>query len=526
MRHTHPFLVLAFLLGSVGCTSDNYRSPRARDDEQQPAVSNAPTSRNGDASVASATDDTVRQTLAIPTGDRASSTLLVERLAPREARLNRAYDYRIRVTNLTQTPLTGVVVREKLPENFTISKSEPTAKDENGWQTYAIGDMPALAARTIDVSGVPKAEGKMNTSIAVDYKPTLSAAVEVVNPILKLTKDGPSEVDICEGIRYRYVVSNVGTGTEKDVTIEDVLPEGVTTDDGKKTVVLRIGDVPQSASKEVTVRVKPAKTGQYASAAVAKAPGSQEVRSQEISTLVRQPRLDVAVTGPATEYLNKTATYTVTVKNVGDAPARRTVLGIDAGTYGEVATVMIGGGPKGEPQTAAYHKEGADLETLAPGESRTVTVSVRTAREGRLPLTAAAVANCVGTTTAKTATQILTLPALRLEVVDLDDPIRVGDQVVYRISVKNQGTGADKNVTVTATLPAEMQFEKAEGPTDAKAEGRVLHFAPVETLGAGKEVIWRVAARATHPGDVRMKVQLKSDSLSTPATETEPTKLY
>lgn len=526
MRHTRQLLVFAFVLGAIGCTSDNYRAPRARDDEQQPAIPTGATSRSGDASIISATVEELRQTLAIPTGDRASSTLLVERLAPREARLNRAYDYRIRVTNLTQTPLTGVVVREKLPENFTISKSEPAAKDESGWQTYAIGDMPGLAARTIDVSGVPKAEGKMNTSIAVDYKPTLSAAVEVVNPILKLTKDGPSEVDICEGIRYRYVVSNVGTGTEKDVTIEDVLPEGVTTDDGKKTVILRIGDVPQSASKEVTVRVKPAKTGQYASAAVAKAPGSQEVRSQEISTLVRQPKLDVAVTGPETEYLNKTATYTVTVKNVGDAPARRTVLGIDAGTYGEVATVMIGGGPKGEPQTAAYHKEGADLETLAPGESRTVTVSVRTAREGRLPLTAAAVANCVGTTTAKTATQILTLPALRLEVVDLDDPIRVGDQVVYRISVKNQGTGADKNVTLTATLPAEMQFEKAEGPTDAKAEGRVLHFAPVETLGAGKEVIWRVAARATHPGDVRMQVQLKSDSLSTPATETEPTKLY
>src|SRR5207237_9016074 len=109
--------------------------------------------------------------------------------------------------------------------------------------------------------------------------------------------------------------------------------------------------------------------------------------------------------------------------------------------------------------TAAYHKEGADLETLAPGESRTVTVSVRTLREGRLPFTAAALANCVGTTAAKTVTQILTLPALRLEVVDLDAPIRVRDPVVYRISVKNQGTGADRNVTITAALPAEMQFE-------------------------------------------------------------------
>jgi len=139
MRGTRPFLVFTFLVGSVGCASDNYRYPRARDDEQQPAISNGASPRIGDASVAGATDDTVRQTLSIPTGDRASSTLLVERLAPREARLNRAYDYRIRVTNLTQTPLTGVVVREKLPESFTISKSEPTGKDENGWRVALNG---------------------------------------------------------------------------------------------------------------------------------------------------------------------------------------------------------------------------------------------------------------------------------------------------------------------------------------------------------------------------------------------------
>src|SRR5213595_2989372 len=110
MHYTRQLLVFAFVLGAIGCASDNYRSPRAQSDEQQTAVSNGASARNGDASIASATDDNVRQTLAIPTGDRATSTLLVERLAPREARLNRAYDYRIRVTNLAQTPLTGVVV--------------------------------------------------------------------------------------------------------------------------------------------------------------------------------------------------------------------------------------------------------------------------------------------------------------------------------------------------------------------------------------------------------------------------------
>jgi uncharacterized repeat protein (TIGR01451 family) len=123
-------------------------------------------------------------------------------------------------------------------------------------------------------------------------------------------------------------------------------------------------------------------------------------------------------------------------------------------------------------------------------------------------------------------TDVMTLPALRLEVVDLEDPIRVGDEVTYRVTVRNQGTGADKNVAITATLPPEMQFVAASGATEAKADGQTLTFAPVASLLAGQTVEWHVRTKATKAGDVRMQVQLKSDSLTHPAMETEPTRLY
>jgi uncharacterized repeat protein (TIGR01451 family) len=348
----------------------------------------------------------------------------------------------------------------------------------------------------------------------------------VVNPILKLTKEAPADADICEGIRYRYVISNVGTGTEHEVTIEDALAEGLMTEDGKTTVSLRVGDVPQSMSKEMTVRVKPAHVGAYASAAVAHAPGGVEVKSKEVSTTVHQPKLEMTVDGPPNEYLNKTATYTVHLKNTGDAPARRTVLGFDAGTHGEIAAVSIGGGTEGEARAIPYKKEGADLQTLAPGESRTVTVTVRTTREGKLPMTAAVVATCVPPVTVKTSTDILTLPALRLELVDLDDPIRVGDNVTYQVTVKNQGTGGDNNIAITATLPDELEFISASGPTEGRADGHTVTFTPLQALGAGKQAVWQIQAKAKSAGDVRVQVQLKSDSLTKPATESEPTRLY
>ncbi|MDB5319385.1 MAG: hypothetical protein JWN40_1016 [Phycisphaerales bacterium] len=515
------------LLALTGCATDQLAT---RPDESDRAADAYPTKsprpRTTTTPIAGQ-DPLVRTALAVPTGNVSTSVLLVEKLGPREARLNRPYDYRIRVTNLTANPLTGVVIRERLPETFTLTRSDPAAKDEGGWINYPIGELPAMGARTVEVTGVPKAEGAINSFISVDYKPALSAVTDVVNPILKLTKEGPADADICEGIRYRYVVSNTGTGTEHDVTIEDALPDGLTTDDGKSLVSLRVGDVPQSTSKELSVRVKPARTGHYASAAVARAPGGVEVRSQEVSTTIHQPKLEMTVDGPATEYLNKTATYIVHVKNTGDAPARRTVLGIDAGSRGEVATVAIAGAPDAaDARPLPYKKEGADLQTLAPGESRTATITVRAAREGKLTLTAAVLATCVAPVTATTATSILTLPALRLEVVDLDDPIRVGDNVTYQISVKNQGTGSDKNIAIIATLPTELEFITASGPTEAKADGATLTFTPLETLAAGRQAVWQIQAKAKSPGDVRLQVQLKSDSLTKPAAESEPTRLY
>jgi uncharacterized repeat protein (TIGR01451 family) len=469
--------------------------------------------------------DLVRNALAVPTGDLSTSTVLVEKFGPGEARLNRPYDYRIRVTNLTDTPLAGVVVRERIPENFSVSKSEPAAREESGWLMHTVGDLPARGAKTIDVTGVAKAEGTVDTCIAVDYKPTLCAVTQVVNPIIQLSKEAPADVDLCEGIRYRYVISNVGTGTEKELTIEDALPDGLATEDGKQTVSLRVGDLPQSMSKEFTIRVKPARTGTYASAAVAKAPGGVEVRSKQASTTVHQPKLEVAIEGPAKEYLNKVATYTVHVKNTGDAPARRTSLGIDTAEHGEITGVAVKGG-SAEIAAAPYKKEGVDLDTIAPGQSRTATVSVRTTHDGALTVVAAAVATCVAPVSAKTATDILTLPALRLEVVDLDDPIRVGDNVTYRVTVKNQGTGADTHVAITATLPPELEYVSASGPSEPKVDGQTLTFTPLQALAAGQEAAWRIQAKATKVGDVRLKVQLKSDSLTTAATETEPTRLY
>ena len=120
----------------------------------------------------------------------------------------------------------------------------------------------------------------------------------------------------------------------------------------------------------------------------------------------------------------------------------------------------------------------------------------------------------------------MTIAALLLEAVDLSDPVRVGENVVYRITVTNQGSGPDTNIRVTAKLPNEEQYVSARGSTEATAEGQTVKFAPIAILAAGRSAQWEMTVAAKQAGDVRFEVQLESDSLSKPANETEPTRLY
>jgi len=535
-------LVWIGLYASACASPTSYGS---REDSDDSVLASRSVVRNGATRVATTgttaiIDDFAHFTLAAPTGDRATSALLIEKVSPREARLNRPFDYKLRVTNLTSAVLTDVVVRERLPESFALTKSEPpVASVDGGWARYNVGELAPLASRTIDVTGIPHTEGTMASAIGVDYGLAARTEASVVNPILKLTKEAPADADICEGIRYRYVAANVGTGTERGVVIEDKLPEGLVTDEGKSVFRFDIGDLGQGVSREVIVRVKPLKTGTYGAAAVARASGGSEVKSNEVSTIVHQPALEVAIAGPPSEYLNKSATYTVTVKNTGDVPAKRAAVIIDTASHGQVTAAAFKEAPpvveaKPNPSALAADRRppaklvdgGIEIGTLAPGESATVSVAIKATVEGPMTVTARALATCAAEASARTDTKVLTLAALRLEVVDLDDPIRVGDHVTYRISVKNQGTAPDHHIALTASLPAGLKLVSAQGPTDGAAAGQTITFAALDTLKPGDTATWLVEAKATSAGDVRFNVRLKSDALTEPATESEPTRLY
>ena len=131
------------------------------------------------------------------------------------------------------------------------------------------------------------------------------------------------------------------------------------------------------------------------------------------------------------------------------------------------------------------------------------------------------------TATVAAETRILTFPALLLELVDRTDPVRLGETETYRVSVLNQGSGADHDVKIALQVPEQFKFVGANGPAEAKAEGQTVTLGPIGELQPQARAGWDVQFRAERPGDVRMQATLTSRYLTEdrPAISIEPTRI-
>jgi len=118
------------------------------------------------------------------------------------------------------------------------------------------------------------------------------------------------------------------------------------------------------------------------------------------------------------------------------------------------------------------------------------------------------------------------LPAILVEIVDLEDPLITGEETTYKISVQNQGTKEDRNVAVTVKFPKELNPLSADGSSPGTIKDTVVTFKPYAALASKETLTYTIKAKAAQVGDGRIKLSVKSDFLTTPVVEEESTHVY
>jgi uncharacterized repeat protein (TIGR01451 family)/fimbrial isopeptide formation D2 family protein len=442
----------------------------------------------------------------------------LEKIMPNQVQTGTEFEYKIRVTNLTGSALADVVVTDTLSSNFQYKTSNPQANVQGNKLVWVFAGLGPKETKEITGIAVAAASGIVRNSADVTYRMPLSLQAVSIQPIVSITKTAPAEVSVCDLINCTLRVENTGTGPANNVKIIDDLPSGLVTVQGSSRVEIPIGTLLAGTARDISVAVKAQKSGRYTNNAAVFADGIN-VRSPQVLTIVRQPILNIVKTGPEMQYIDREVAYEIYVTNTGDWPAVNTLIEDEIPAGAAFVKASQGG-------VLVQNRVMWKVAKLNPGATAETSVTYMPRDIGTVVDTVRASAVCAEVAAVTAKTEVRGVPAVLLEVIDLADPIRIGNNTTYRIMVTNQGSAVAANIAVKAVLEPQMEYVSSVGATNGALAGDTVTFAPLPSLAPKSRATWEVSVKAKAVGDVRFKAIMKCDQLDRDVMETESTDFY
>jgi uncharacterized repeat protein (TIGR01451 family) len=330
----------------------------------------------------------------------------------------------------------------------------------------------------------------------------------------------PKQVMIGQEQRVKIELRNPGSGDATGVMLMENVPQNVKHAAGP-ALEFEVGTLRAGETREMELVLTAEKAGPVANELIARADGNLLVR-QTVEFEVIAPDLRISVDGPKTRYLERPATYQVSIENPGTAPAHD----IELVTKLPKGMQFVKANNMGE-YDAATHSVYWSLAQLPEGEKGSVELVAMPVEPGQQTLQVEGKAQQGLTDEATQEVLVEGIAALMFEVRDLEDPIEVGGETTYEIRVFNQGSKAATNVKVSVKLPmGGLEVISASGETPHEVQANGVVFEPIAQLAPKTDSIFRIQIRGSQPGDQRIEVKVNSDEFSQPITREESTRVF
>jgi len=481
-------------------TSTAKPAPAAAKATEQPKAAAKP----APAAAATSGDGTVRSAMGFPTGDRNTSAVWLERTAPAEVVAGQDFQYTYKVTNLTNMTLKEVALKDLCASGFTVTGSNPPSLGAAPNLAWNLGDLGPGESKTVTVNGKATGVGTLTSCATVSYNSLLCINTNVVKPALAITKTGPAEVSLCEAWPYEITVTNSGSGAARDVKVNDTLPAGVKTTDGKTAVAYDVGTLNSGESKKMTLMVKADKTGSYTNNASATAANGLTAESGKVTTAVRAPALAIKAECGGNILIGRETTFKFTVTNTGDAACKDTVVtsAVPAGT--SFSKADAGG-------NGAGGKVSWNVGALAPKESKTLTYTVRSTGAGSIQVSATASCTCAAAVTDSCSTNVQGVPDIGTQLSDDTGVVLMGEKHVFNYIVKNQGQIDLTNVKLVTALDEGLNFVSSSF-AGAQASGRTVTF-NLGTLKIGQQLKVEIVCNGSKEGELVIQGTTTADGV-------------
>jgi uncharacterized repeat protein (TIGR01451 family) len=433
------------------------------------------------------------------------------------------FDYRYEIT--AQSTVKDVVLSDMVPEGLTfLGATPPPASSSGGELVWEFNRMEADATQVVTATMRADEVGQYRNCATITAVPIACTTVTVAEASLLLTKTADrNTVQTGETVNFNITVRNTGTATAENLVITDEIPMGLADPQGRSVVTFNVPSLAPGATESFQVPLQATQRGEFVNPASVRADNVVEDENDQDTAqiLVLIPGLEVEKTGTQEQFTGKRAQYEIAVENVGETQLRDVIV-TDTLPMEYELLQSDGGNYDAENGTVTW-----TIPALASGDTRTYQLVVGNTTAGTFTNEVEAVDEDTGLSDDGEQTTVWRgFPAILLEMIDTKDPLTEGETTTYEISVTNQGTANDFNVSVTAAFPTEVVPVNATGATEGTINGNIVTFPAVPVLEPKEEITYTITGRASELGDARVTVRVTSDLIEQAVDETESTQVY
>jgi uncharacterized repeat protein (TIGR01451 family) len=448
-----------------------------------------------------------------------AAAAVVEKRGPETITPNQPYAYEIILRNPGNAAVGQVRVEDELPPGARLMSADPPAEVGLDRLTWSMNSLESGAERHIKVQLNLGAITEYHATATIHYTATATLRTRAPQPRLTLTMRGPEQVMAGDNVPFQIQIANAGGGPISNLVLHGNLPDGLTHPQGK-IVEAEIGTLQPGESRNVTLMTQAVKGGQFVSEMTATADGGIAIAAK-CAIQVQGPTLQLQRNGPAKCVWKSELGFELDVANCGVVPAGYVEVGDTLAPGLEFVSASDGGRYDPANRTILWR-----LPALPAGAHQKVGYRVKAVGVGELPDRAAARCDRGPDVKADGTITVEGIPAIGLEVVDLEDPVPVGGELTYEIRVVNQGSCPCTNIQIVAQVPDGLLPRDGSGPTTYRANGADVVFEPLAKLATKADAVYRVKVRCLQPGDYRFRVQMTCDQLRQPVMKEEASRVY
>ncbi len=448
-----------------------------------------------------------------------SPSITIQKLAPEEIQVGKRCTFAIRVQNSGQRTAQNVQIHDEVPLGTELVGTAPRATISGSQIVWDLGTLSPGEERTVEMELLPKAEGELGSVARVSLSAQASAKSRCTRPELALRLTSKPQVHVGQQQIVQIEISNPGSGDATGVMLLETVPTGVSHAAGP-ALEFEVGTLRPGENRRMELVLTAEQAGKINNVMTARADASLQVEAGcEFEVIA--PKLQLSVEGPQRRFLERPATYRVSVDNPGTASAKD----VQLVTHLPRGLQFVSANNMGEYDSAT-HSVHWSLAELPANERGSVELIALPIESGAQTLQIATKARQGLEDHADKQVLVEGLSALMFEVIDVEGLIEIGGETTYEIRVQNQGSKAATNVQIVAIMPPGIRPVSGQGETRHTIQGERVIFAPLPQLAPKAETTFHIQAQGVRPGDQRVRVQITSDDLQQPITKEVSTRVY